>query len=89
MRESPFTRLAGARRAVAMVLVVALLALATAAHARAPVASPGTAPAAPEDVGKLLTYAGCAVSIAIAASSAQIYVAVFGCVRIFIEEVDW
>jgi len=92
MREIPFTRLAGVRRAVAMLLVVALLALATAAHARPSAyanSGPPATQAAPEDVGKLMTYAGCAVGIALATGTAQVYFAVFACARIFFDEVDW
>lgn len=98
MDGNPFSRLTRARRNVALLLAGALLAFATAAHAGplerlAPTptrpAAPIAEPAAPDDVGTLMTYAACAVGIAIAASTAQVYLAVFGCARMFIEEVDW
>lgn len=83
MRHNPFTRFAGARRGVALLLAIALLALASVAHA-----GPRGVTAPPDDLRKLVAYTGCAVSIAVAASTAQIYFAVFGCARIFIDEFD-
>ena len=84
MIHNPFPRLAGARRWLAMLLGAALIALASVAHAAEPAAE-----ASPEDLGKLFAYTGCAVSIAVASTTGQIYMAVFGCARVFLDEVDW
>jgi hypothetical protein len=98
MDGNPFIWLTRARRNVALLLAAALFALATVARAGplerlAPTPTkppaPIAEPAAPDDFGTLMTYAGCAVGIAIASTTAQVYFAVFGCMRIFIDEVDW